>query len=183
MPNRTSQPRKDLLGLLMEHTQASAQIALGHTGELIRHYQEESKRKDARIRELEENQAKVLRLHEELLSARHERELQIVQAKNAEKRKDYLLDRLGALVPIAISKFVPASSVPALGDELMRQLLKSLTREQFGAMVGHLNPEQAALIHEIYVTYCEREEKRDATKANGAKTTPSAATTAAPERS
>jgi hypothetical protein len=30
-----------------------------------------------------------------------------------------------------------------------------------------LRPEQAALIHEIYLAYCEREEKRDAKK-NGA---------------
>ena len=76
--------------------------------------------------------------------------------------------KLDMLVPIAMSKVLPASKTPALGEELMRQLLKSLTREQLGGLVSHLNPEQAALIHEIYLAYCEAEEKRDAKKKNGA---------------
>jgi hypothetical protein len=46
----------------------------------------------------------------------------------------------------------------------MRQLLKSLSRDQLSQLVTHLSPEQAALIHEIYLAYCEREEKRDAKK-------------------
>ena len=93
-----------------------------------------------------------------------ERELEMLKAQNAEKRKDHLLDKLDMLVPIAMSKVLPASKTPALGEELMRQLLKSLSRDQLSALVTHLSPEQAALIHEIYLAYCEREEKRDAKK-------------------
>jgi hypothetical protein len=79
-----------------------------------------------------------------------------------------MLEKLDMVIPIAMAKVMPASTTPALGEELMRQLLKSLTREQMGALTSHLKPEQAALIHEIYLAYCEREEKRDAKK-NGAK--------------
>jgi hypothetical protein len=68
------------------------------------------------------------------------------------------------LVPIAMSKVIPASKTPALGEELMRQLLKSLTRQQLSQLVGHLSPEQAALIHEIYVAYVEKEDEREAKK-------------------
>lgn len=157
-----------LMGLLMRHTHASAQLALGHTVDIVRHYKEESERKDARIRELEERHEKVLAMYEELLSMKHERELEMLRAQNSEKRKDHLLDKLDMLVPIAMSKVIPASKTPALGEELMRQLLKSLTRDQLSALVTHLSPEQAALIHEIYTAYCEREEQRDAKKkANG----------------
>ncbi len=156
--------RAGVVGLLMKHTHASAQLALGHTVDIVRHYKEESDRKDARIRELEERQTAVLRMYEELLSAKHERELEMLKAQNAEKRKDHLLDKLDMLVPIAMSKVLPASKTPALGEELMRQLLKSLSRDQLSALVTHLSPEQAALIHEIYLAYCEREEKRDAKK-------------------
>jgi hypothetical protein len=93
----------------------------------------------------------------------------MLKAQNAEKRKDHLLDKLDMLVPIAMSKVLPASKTPALGEELMRQLLKSLSRDQLSALVTHLSPEQAALIQEIYLAYCEREEQRDAKKnaANG----------------
>jgi hypothetical protein len=156
--------RAGVVGLLMKHTHASAQLALGHTVDIVRHYKEESDRKDARISELEERQTAVLRMYEELLSAKHERELEMLKAQNSEKRKDHLLDKLDMLVPIAMSKVLPASKTPALGEELMRQLLKSLTRDQLSALVSHLSPEQAALIHEIYFAYCEREEKRDAKK-------------------
>jgi hypothetical protein len=159
--------RAGVVGLLMKHTHASAQLALGHTVDIVRHYKEESDRKDARISELEERQTAVLRMYEELLSAKHERELEMLKAQNSEKRKDHLLDKLDMLVPIAMSKVLPASKTPALGEELMRQLLKSLTRDQLSALVSHLSPEQAALIHEIYFAYCASEEKRDAKK-NGA---------------
>jgi hypothetical protein len=156
--------KANLVGLLMKHTHASAQLALGHTVDIVRHYKEESERKDARIRELEERHEKVLAMYEELLSMKHERELEMLRAQNSEKRKDLLLDKLDMLVPIAMSKVIPASKTPALGEELMRQLLKSLSRDQLGALVSHLKPEQAALIHEIYLAYVEREEQRDAKK-------------------
>jgi hypothetical protein len=159
--------RVGVVGLLMKHTHASAQLALGSTVDIVRHYKEESDRKDARIRELEERQTAVLRMYEELLSAKHERELEMLKAQNSEKRKDHMLEKLDMVIPIAMAKVMPASKTPALGEELMRQLLKSLSREQLGALTSHLRPEQAALIHEIYLAYCEREEKRDAKK-NGA---------------
>lgn len=156
--------KANLMGLLMKHTHASAQLALGHTVDIVRHYKEESERKDARIRELEERHEKVLAMYEELLSMKHERELEMLRAQNSEKRKDHLLDKLDMLVPIAVAKVIPAAKTPALGEELMRQLLKSLSRQQLAELVGHLSPEQAALIHEIYVAYAEREEQRDEKK-------------------
>lgn len=159
--------RAGIVGLLMKHTHASVQLGLGQTIDIVQHLKDEGARKDARILELEDRQIAVLKMYEELLSAKHERELAMLRAQNSEKRKDHLLDKLDMLVPIAMSKVMPASKTPALGEELMRQLLKSLTREQLSSLVSHLSPEQAALIHEIYVAYCEREEKRDAKK-NGA---------------
>jgi hypothetical protein len=169
--------KANLMGLLMRHTHASAQLALGHTVDIVRHYKEESERKDARIRELEERHEKVLAMYEELLSMKHERELEMLRAQNTEKRKDHMLDKIDMLVPIAMSKMIPASKTPALGEELMRQLLKSLSREQLAQLVSHLSPEQAALIHEIYVAYVQREEEREAKKkANGVNGTSNGAT-------
>jgi len=46
----------------------------------VRHYKEESERKDARIRELEEAREKALAMYEELLSMKHERELEMLRA-------------------------------------------------------------------------------------------------------
>jgi hypothetical protein len=110
--------RAGVVGLLMKHTHASAQLALGSTVDIVRHYKEESERKDARIRELEERQTAVLRMYEELLSAKHERELEMLKAQNSEKRKDHMLEKLDMVIPIAMAKVMPASKTPALGEEL-----------------------------------------------------------------
>jgi hypothetical protein len=171
--------KSNLIGLLMKHTHASAQLALGHTVDIVRHYKDESERKDQRIRELEDRHSKVLAMYEELLSMKHERELEQLRATGSEKRKDHLMEKLDMLIPVAISKVLPAAKTAALGEELMRQLLKSLNREQLAGIVGQLQPEQAALIHEIYVAYAEREEARDAKKKNGTNGTANGATNGA----
>jgi hypothetical protein len=159
--------KANLVGLLMRHTHASAQLALGHTVDIVRHYQEESQRKDTRIRELEERHEKVLAMYEELLSMKHERELEMLRAQNSEKRKDHLLEKLDMLVPVAMSKVLPTTKTPALAEELVRQFFKSMSRDQFQAIVGQLSPEQQAVVYEIYIAYGQREENRAKKKANG----------------
>ena len=55
----------------------------------------------------------------------------------------------------------------ALGEELLRQFLKSLSPQQMDAIVGSLKPEQAAVINEIYLAYGERELATEKAKKNG----------------
>jgi hypothetical protein len=159
--------RTNVVGLLMRHTHASAQLALGHIHDIVHHYKEECERKDVRIRELEERHAKVVALQEELMSAKHEREMEALKATRSEQRKDELLGRVGTLLPIAISKLMPGSKPPALGEEMVRTLLKSLTKEQIQALQAILGPDQAVLVMELYATFQHQEEKADAGKASG----------------
>jgi hypothetical protein len=166
------------MGLLMRHTHASAQLALGHVHEIVHHYKAECEKKDARIRELEDKHHKVLAMYEELVSLKHEREIEAQRTQGAEKRKDMLFEKIELLLPIALSKFSPggvgAPTQPALGEEMLRTFLKSLTPEQLRRLTSILRPDQAASIWEIYTKYAEREEQRDAAKkrtngsANGA---------------
>ena len=164
--------RVGVVGLLMRHTHASAQLALGHIHDIVRHYKAECERKDERIRELEDRHLKTMAMHEELLSMKHEREMEKLRMEGSEKRKDQFFEKLEQLAPLALAKFVGPGAdgklPPALGEEMMRQLLGSLKPEQLDAISRHLGPEQQALIYQIYLAYAEREEAKKQAKANGA---------------
>jgi hypothetical protein len=109
-------------------------------------------------------------LYERLTSMQHERELDVKRLEQADKRQEFLREKLDMLAPVLMSKIVPGANKGALGEELIRQLLKSLTPEQMQTIVGALSPEQAAVINEVYVAYGERElAKDDAKKKNGKK--------------
>jgi len=150
---------------LMRHNEASARLAIGQTLDVISHYKALLTAREKRIEELEEKYFKVVELYERLTSMQHERELETIRMQQNEKRNEFLREKLDMIAPVLMSKIVPgASKGGALGEELIRQFLKSLTPEQMQNIVGSLAPEQAAVINEIYVAYGEREVAKDAAK-------------------
>ena len=114
-----------------------------------------------------------LELQERLMSVQHERDMEIIRAQQSDKRTDFLKEKLDMLAPVLVSKMIgKGAGGAALGEELMRQFLKSLTPDQMSKIVGSLAPEQAAVINEIYLAYGERELAQETGKksANGKKT-------------
>jgi hypothetical protein len=156
---------------LMRHNEASARLAIGQTLDVIGHYKALLAAREKRIEELETKYWKVAELYERLTSMQHERELEVMRIQQADKRQDFLREKLDMIAPVIISKVMPgASKGGALGEELVRQFLKSLSPAQMEAIVGSLKPEQAAVINEIYVAYGERELAKEDAKKNGKKT-------------
>ena len=152
----------------MRHTHASAQLALGHIHDIVRHYKGECERKDIRIRELEERHLRSIELHEELLSMKHEREMEKLRTEAGEKRKSEFFEKLQQLAPIVLHKFIRSGAAggampAALGEETMRQFLGSLKPEQFDALLRYLTPEQQSLMFQIFEAYATQ----DAKKSNG----------------
>ena len=149
---------RGLTSQMMRHTEVASRIALGHTQEIILQYQQILAARDKRIEDLEARHFKVLELHERLASMQHERDMEIVRAQQSDKRTDFLKEKLDMLAPVLVSKMIgKGAGGAALGEELMRQFLKSLTPDQMTKIVGSLAPEQAAVINEIYLAYGERE--------------------------
>ncbi len=164
---------RGLTSQMMRHTEVASRIALGHTQEIILQYQQLLVARDKRIEDLESRYFKVLELYERLTSMQHERDMEVIRAQRSDKRTDFLKEKLDMLAPVLVSKMVgQGSGGAALGEELMRQFLKSLTPDQMSKIVGSLAPEQAAVINEIYLAYGEREIAQEAGKksANGKKT-------------
>jgi hypothetical protein len=155
---------------LMRHNEANARLAIGQTLDVIGHYKVLLTAREKRIEELEAKYWKVVELYERLTSLQHERELEVKRLEQADKRQDFLREKLDMLAPVLMAKIVPGATKGALGEELVRQFLKSLSPEQMQSIVGSLNPEQAAVINEVYVAYGEREVAREkAKKPNGKK--------------
>ena len=154
---------------LMRHNEANARLAIGQTLDVITHYRSLLAAREKRIEELETKYWKVAELYERLTSMQHERELETLRLQQSDKRQEFLRDKLDMLTPVLMSKVMPGvAKGGALGEELIRQFLKSLSPAQMEAIVGSLSPEQAAVINEVYVTYGEREVAKEEAK-NSAK--------------
>jgi len=172
---------------LMRHNEVATRIALGQTSEIIDHYRRLLEARDRRIEDLENRHFKMLELYEKLQSMQHERDLEVLREQRADERSKFLKEKLDMLAPVLMNKLLgkDGAPAPALGEELMRQFLKSLAPNQIDALMGMLRPEQAAVIGEVYDAYVKREIERESppasapsqtsAKKNGAKKTNGAA--------
>jgi len=157
---------KGLVAQMMRHTEASAKIGLGQTLAIVEHYKQILRERYARIATLEEKQMEVIELHEQLASLQHERNLEAIREKRSEKKEAFVREKLDMLTPVLMSNLLGAGAPPGkgtmLGEELLRQFLKSLAPEQVAAMTGSLSPEQVVTLHEIFQRYSDREGERQA---------------------
>ena len=155
---------------LMRHNEANARLAIGQTLDVITHYRSLLAAREKRIEELETKYWKVAELYERLTSMQHDRDLEVLRLQQSDKRQEFLRDKLDMITPVLMSKVMPGvAKGGALGEELIRQFLKSLSPQQMEAIVGSLSPEQAAVINEVYVTYGEREVAKEEAKKNAKK--------------
>ena len=155
---------------LMRHNEANARLAIGQTIDVIGHYKSLLVAREKRIEELEAKYTKVIDLHERLSSLQHERDLEILRMKQSEKKREFLQEKFEMLAPVVLAKFFPGASKGAmLGEELLRQFLKSLSPQQMEGLMGTLSAEQFAVISEIYSAYGEKDIAREEAKKTGKK--------------
>jgi len=162
---------KGLVSQMMRHTEASAKIGLGQTLAIVEHYKQILRERDARIATLEAMHNEVMAQREEVLSMQHERHLEMVREQRVERKEAFMRQKLDMLAPVIMSKLLgagaPNGKGSMLGEELLRQFLKSLSPEQIGSMTGALNPEQVVTLHEIFTRYSDREEERAKAEGEG----------------
>lgn len=166
---------------LMRHNEANARLAIGQTVDIIGHYRALLVAREKRIEDLEAKYSKVIELYERLSSLQHERDLEIMRVKQSEKGQEFLREKFEMLAPVVMAKFFPGASKGAmLGEELLRQFLKSLSPKQMEGLMGTLSPEQFAVINEIYSAYGEKDLAREEAKKNGKKNGSANGTNGAP---
>jgi hypothetical protein len=153
---------RGIVSMMMRHTEASARIALGQTLEIVEHYKSISKERGERVAALEEKQTDNFKLFEQLLSLQHERDLDALREKRRDKQHEFLREKISLIAPVILSKIVSAGMAQGqgtlMGEELLRQFLKSLSADQAQAIVAALGPDQVVTMVELYERYREREE-------------------------
>jgi len=137
--------------------------------------------RDRRIAELEARELKVFEMYENLSTSEHERHVEIHRLEQQDKRTEYAVQKLDLLLPVIGSKLGSrilgdgkAGGQPLFGEEMLRQLLKSLDDTQVASIVSTLRPEQAAIVGELYLAYAEREGKKPADAAGASAPAPAA---------
>jgi hypothetical protein len=148
-----------LLSQLMRHNEASAHMALGHTDEIIAHYQRIVGALERRVQELEERESEALELLREMRTLDREEKQQEARAAKEGAREAFLREKLDMGISLLAAKFAGGrgGAVPGpLMDDLVSKLMGSFNGEQLEALTTSLRPEQAMLVAEIYAAYGKR---------------------------
>ena len=107
------------------------------------------------------------------MSLQHERDLQLLHEKRREKGSDFIRQKLDLIAPVILSKLlstgVGKGQGTVMGEELLRQFLKSLRPEQVRAIVASLGPDQVVTMVELYERYNDREDRDAGAREGGAR--------------
>jgi hypothetical protein len=167
---------RGIVAMMMRHNEASARIALGQTLEIVEHYKSISKERGERVAALEERQEENIKLFERLMSLQHEREMEKLREHRKDEGRAYLRQKIDLVAPVLLSKVLsagmPKGGGTVMGEEVLRQFLKSLQPEQVQAIIASLGPEQIVSMVELYERYSDREDGSKGAQESGPTTPP-----------
>lgn len=161
---------KGQLAQQMRHNEAMMRMTVGATNEMLRAQGRMLEMVTARLEVVERGRTELLTLTEELLSHRHERDLDLAARAAKEKRTDEALGKVMLLAPAIVNKMAGAKLLPeAISPEMdqIKTLLASLSMEQIQQLGTVLNPAQLTSVLSLYETM-QKQTEAD-TKAKSAK--------------
>lgn len=138
---------KNLTGQLMRHNEALMRMLVMTTGTQV----------NAMSRRLDSQEKVVERMFEERVrdkeaveaskSLQHDRDMQMLITSGQEDRKNEMLKKVEALVPVVINKLTGKEMLPDNPESnVVRTLLKTFTPEQLQAMAPLLSHEQQVML-------------------------------------
>lgn len=111
----------------------------------------ENERSAARCKELEERHMHMMRMHEDLLSLKHERDLAEFRARSDVHIKQEMVKSVAGLLPTVSAPLLSKLGVPMPeADPAIANLAKNLTPEQLKAIQSVLTKEQALALVGIF---------------------------------
>jgi hypothetical protein len=153
---------RDLVRLQIEARAGGEGLLLEHNRQLTRQVVEYEKRRIA-----------MYEVYEDALSHRQQRENEARLADLAEKRQQYLADRIDMLFPLVLNRVLGGGrgkGAPA-GNEMFRSLLGSMTPAQIDALTSGQpfawSQEQTVLIGELYTSFAREAEDRKRKRGDG----------------
>lgn len=127
--------------------------------------------KDQRLQLFEGRHHDTIKLYEDLLDRKHDRELTALYRGREDDRRDKAWKLLFSILPIIGSKFLDpklAMALPAQVTDggpamhMVRELTKSLREEQLPALMGALDQEQMLMLFELHKMVSNEVDQRNA---------------------
>lgn len=149
-----------LLAQLMRHNEVTSRMLVlqaTHSADTLRR-ENESLRE--RMSAYERNQLEAVRLQEELLSRKAEREIAALKAKTEAKQADVVTDTITLLVPTVVNRMAGAQILPEKSSpswEMIKSFMRTITMEQIQAMRVFLEPPQFIALVELWKKVDEEE--------------------------
>jgi hypothetical protein len=151
----------------------------------VKHYEKLVGQLMDRNESLESRRFDTIRLAENMLSQHAEREAERLAETRNREMQQHMVGKIDLLLPVVINRLAgggPGKGRPYMGEEIVRRLLGSLSKDQLDGMIGDgsgLSDDQRVLFGELYMSYAaqfekEQEAKRKRTPINGPPADPSA---------
>lgn len=159
---------KGQLAQQMRHNEAMMRMTVGTTNEMLRAQGRLLEMVMARLEVVEKGRTELLTLSEDLLSHRHERELDLAARAAKEKRTDDALGKVMMLAPAIVNKMAGQRLLPeTISPEMdqIKTLLASLSMEQIQQLGTVLNPAQLTSVLTLYETMQKQTEADTKSKA------------------
>jgi len=165
----------------MRHNEGIMKISIGATTSMLQMMQRENQELRSYVRQLEEQRLKNAEVYEELLSKKHERDLETRKQEASERRKEAILARVIPVIPLLINKvtgknLLPEGSMsgtPSSGANTpeaqslvgkIKKIFEGLTYEQFEKFKESLGDEA---VNELIAIYQQFQAEEAASQSNG----------------
>lgn len=154
---------KGLVAQAMRHQEGNFRTSVMATNHVINMMQRTIDTQQETINTLLASKMDTIKLVEDLVSQRHERDLAAAEQKALLDMKENLVKKGMLLAPLVVNKLAGKKIMPedmSSKEALLSEFAKSLTQEQVLAIHQQLNPAQAAAMLEILKSVLPQEEEK-----------------------
>jgi len=161
-----------IVAQIMRHKENEHKISVGSTGEVLRILRNENDDLRGMIKEYQHNERLNIQAYQGLMNQQTLRDIETAKAKRRAEFEDMIGKNILLFVPTIVNritgqKILPESTSPK--QEMLRQLLDTLTEEQLGKLSTVLNPMQMVPVIELIKGHLDEKEANE--KAEAAKLT------------
>jgi hypothetical protein len=154
---------KGLLGQCMRHTEQFMRNSTQVSMQMLSIQQRTISKQAAQIDSLVAKSFQSFELMEELISRKHERDMEVREQENSMQITETITDTVKVLAPIAVNKIVGKKILPeenSSSEEILQSTFATITPAQMERMERIFTPTQMQGFGEIMDTVIDRDEKR-----------------------
>ncbi|MBK8255577.1 MAG: hypothetical protein IPK82_23305 [Polyangiaceae bacterium] len=159
-----------VLAQLMRHVEARERLNTAGELRILDRFARLLDERDKRVTELENKHLEMLRLHEELSSRKHAREVEIIQTQASVEQKNKFVDKTLSLMPHAAAMM--GFTAPA-GDPEVAQLVEAIVKNEVNLdpILALLPPDAQLPLASIFKRYIDMKtkEKNGKVESNGSR--------------